>query len=189
MTNPYDGPRPDGEPLSSPDDPPQPRYSTYPVDGSGLRPGYADPDPAWAGDSNAAGYAPPTPGYYAPDPAAALAVPPRQKPTHTSGQPFGWSPDAPYGRDHATGEPLSNKRKIIAALGELFLGCFGAGRLYIGDLRTGLAMAGLTVAAIFASVVFAYGWMLWVALGFWWVVDFILIASGHVRDGDGRKLK
>src|ERR1039457_746901 len=60
------------------------------------------------------------------------------------GQPgFGPVPDpaAPFGRHPVTGEPFSDKQKIVAGLLEIFLGGFGAGRWYLGD--TGIALAQL----------------------------------------------
>jgi TM2 domain-containing membrane protein YozV len=130
------------------------------------------------------------PGYYTPDPAAALAVrpaaavpPPITSPRYIS------TPEAPYGRDPATGEPLSNKNRYLAGLLQLIFGAFGAGRFYIGDTRTGFITIGLVVAAIFLTVYLPFGWILWPALGLWWISDFILMFSGHVHDSDGRKLR
>jgi TM2 domain-containing membrane protein YozV len=130
-----------------------------------------------------------TPGYYAPDPAAALAVPTSAATAPQPITPYISTPDAPYGRDPATGEPLSNKNKVIAAFLQLIFGCFGAGRFYIGDTRTGFVTIGLVVIAIFTSAALPYGWILWPALGLWWISDFILMLSGHVHDAQGRQLK
>jgi TM2 domain-containing membrane protein YozV len=172
VTSPYDSAAgPSGEP---------PVFPTY------RPPPFDAPDPPRL-DPGA-----PIPGYYAPDPAQAMAVP-APPPFPASGPPPyhspNWSPDAPYGRDPATGEPLSDKNKVAAAFLQLFLGVIGAGRFYIGDARTGFIAIGLTLAAIFGSVYIAFGWILWPALAFWWVADFIYWLSGHGRDSHGRKLR
>ena len=85
------------------------------------------------------------------------------------GQP---DPSAPYGRHPVTGEPYSDKQKIVAGLLQLFLGGFGAGRFYLGD--TGIALAQL----------FTCG-----GLGIWALIDAIMILMGNVRDKQGRPLR
>ena len=71
-----------------------------------------------------------------------------------------------------TGEPLSDKSKMTAGLLELFLGCFGVGRFYLG--QTGIALAQL----------FTCG-----GLGVWALIDAIMMLTGKVRDKDGRPLR
>jgi len=91
------------------------------------------------------------------------------------GQPgFGQmtDPAAPYGRHPVTGEPYSDKQKIVAGLLEIFLGGFGAGRWYLGD--NGIALAQL----------FTCG-----GLGVWALIDGIMMLSGNVRDKQGRPLR
>jgi hypothetical protein len=91
------------------------------------------------------------------------------------GQPgFGQVPDpaAPFGRHPVTGEPFSDKQKIVAGLLEIFLGGFGAGRWYLGD--TGIALAQL----------FTCG-----GLGVWALIDGIMMLMGNVRDKQGRPLR
>jgi TM2 domain-containing membrane protein YozV len=138
----------------------------------------------------------PTPGYFEANPAQALvpAQPTtlravkraeRQARRQTRFTP---TPDAPYGRDAATGEPLSDKYRVVAAGLQILLGPIGAGRFYIGHKTIGF----LSMAALVTSIVVTAYWGWWVsfvALGLWCVADFILILSGHVRDGEGRKLR
>ena len=109
------------------------------------------------------------------------APPPGQPyPVASPGQPypgqpgFGQMPDpaAPFGRHPVTGEPLSDKQKIVAGLLEIFLGGFGAGRWYLGD--TGIALAQL----------FTCG-----GLGIWALIDGIMMLMGNVRDKQGRPLR
>jgi len=91
------------------------------------------------------------------------------------GQPgFGpmTDPAAPYGRHPVTGEPYSDKQKIVAGLLEIFLGGFGAGRWYLGD--NGIALAQL----------FTCG-----GLGIWALIDGIMMLTGNVRDKQGRPLR
>jgi len=51
------------------------------------------------------------------------------------------------------------------------LGVFGAHRFYVGKVGTGVLQ------------LFTFG-----GLGFWWLYDMILIASGEFRDSDGRRV-
>ena len=81
-------------------------------------------------------------------------------------------PAAPYGRHPVTGEPYSDKQKIVAGLLEIFLGGFGAGRWYLGD--NGIALAQL----------FTCG-----GLGVWALIDGIMMLMGNVRDKQGRPLR
>jgi TM2 domain-containing membrane protein YozV len=81
-------------------------------------------------------------------------------------------PAAPYGRHPVTGEPFSDKQKIVAGLLQIFLGGFGAGRWYLGD--NGIALAQL----------FTCG-----GLGVWALIDGIMMLTGNVRDTQGRPLR
>ena len=103
------------------------------------------------------------PGIGTPPPAYGAPPPPGYQ---------GVDPAAPYGRDPITGEPYSDKSKIVAGLLELFLGGFGAGRWYLG--YTGIALGQL----------FTCG-----GLGIWAIVDGIMILTGKVRDQNGRPLR
>ncbi len=83
-----------------------------------------------------------------------------------------YDPSAPFGRHPMTGEPYSDKQKIVAGLLQIFLGGFGAGRWYLGN--TGIALAQL----------FTCG-----GLGIWALIDGIMILTGNVRDQYGRPLR
>ena len=112
----------------------------------------------------------PPPGQYPPPP---YYPPPGQYPGY-----YG-DPAAPYGRDPLTGEPLSEKSKLVAGLLQLIglLGLVGIGRIYLGDTKLGVIqlIVGLVTCGAGAII--------------WGIVDAILILTGKVRDPAGRPLR
>ena len=85
-------------------------------------------------------------------------------------------PSAPFGRDPMTGEPLSDKEKLVAGLLQILLSPFGAGRFYTG--HTGIAIAQVAVS--------------WLTCGIgaiWPIIDGIMMLTGSVPDANGRKLR
>jgi hypothetical protein len=147
---------PQGEPGDGVGEPGpgQPGYGATPG-----QPGYGQPfygQPGYGATPGQPGYgaAPEQPGYGYP-----YAYPP------------GFDPAAPFGRA-PNGEPYSEKQKLVAGLLQLFLGCFGAGRWYLGD--TGMALAQLLTCG---------------GLGIWALIDGIMILTGNVRDKQGRPLR
>lgn len=88
-------------------------------------------------------------------------------------------PAAPYGRHPVTGEPLSDKSKVVAGLLQLLglVGIVGVGRIYLG--QTGLGIAQMIVGL----VTFTVGAVIW------GVVDAVLILTDKVRDPQGRPLR
>src|SRR5690242_14514404 len=58
--------------------------------------------------------------------------------------PPGADPHAPYGREPMTGQPYSDKSKVVAGVLQLLLP-FGVGRLYAGHTGIGIAQLLLTV--------------------------------------------
>jgi TM2 domain-containing membrane protein YozV len=119
-------------------------------------------------------YPPPPPGY-APQPPG---YPP---PGQYGGQyPQAYAdPSAPYGRHPMTGEPLSEKSKVVAGLLQLIglFGLVGIGRIYLGYTGLGVAqlLVGLVTCGIGAVV--------------WGIVDAVLIFTDKVRDPEGRPLR
>ncbi|WP_163751357.1 NINE protein [Mycolicibacterium helvum] len=115
--------------------------------------------------------APPPPGQYPPPPSYPM---PPQYPA-----PGGYDPAAPFGRHPITGEPLSDKSKVIAGLLQLIglLGIVGIGRIYLGDTKLGVIqlVVGLLTCGIGAVV--------------WGIVDAVLILTDKVRDPQGRPLR
>ncbi|MBO1333807.1 TM2 domain-containing protein [Streptomyces sp. VRA16 Mangrove soil] len=165
-SNPY-GPPPQ-DPQGQPGQPgpygypqqgaPQPGYG-YPQQDS--QPGYGYP-----GGAPGAGYPGGAPG--AGYPGGGYAGPPQP------GMPMGggYDPNAPYGYD-PYGRPYSDKSKIVAGVLQLFLGGFGVGRFYIGNVGIGLAQ------------LFTCG-----GLGIWALIDgIILLTSSNTTDSNGRVLR
>ncbi|MEN3224605.1 TM2 domain-containing protein [Mycolicibacterium porcinum] len=116
--------------------------------------------PPPAGFPPPAGYPPPSPGY--------APYPP----------PYG-DPSAPYGRHPITGEPFSDKSKVVAGLLQLIglFGLVGIGRIYLG--QTGLGVAQLIVGLVTCGI----------GAIIWGIIDAILILTDKVRDPYGRPLR
>ncbi|OBI51009.1 hypothetical protein A5707_14175 [Mycobacterium kyorinense] len=107
-------------------------------------------------------YSPPPPQPYPPYPPGNVA-----------------DPAAPYGRHPLTGEPLSDKSKVVAGLLQLIglVGIVGVGRIYIGQTGLGIAqmIVGLVTCGLGAVI--------------WGVVDAVLMLTDKVRDPQGRPLR
>lgn len=88
-------------------------------------------------------------------------------------------PSAPYGRHPITGEPFSEKSKVVAGLLQLLglVGLVGIGRIYLG--QTGFGIAQLVVGLITCGV----------GAVIWGIVDAVLILTDKVRDPEGRPLR
>jgi TM2 domain-containing membrane protein YozV len=88
-------------------------------------------------------------------------------------------PAAPYGRHPLTGEPLSDKSKVVAGLLQLLglLGLVGIGRIYLG--YTGLGIAQLVVGLITCGI----------GAVIWGIIDAVLLLTDKVRDPEGRPLR
>ncbi len=115
-------------------------------------------------------YQPPPPGYAQQPPGY---PPPGQYP------PAYMDPAAPYGRHPLTGEPLSDKSKIVAGLLQLIglFGLVGIGRIYLG--YTGLGVAQLVVGLVTCGI----------GAVVWGIIDAVLIFTDKVRDPEGRPLR
>jgi len=121
--------------------------------------------------NDAAGYGSPQP-----PPGYPPGYPPPY-PQYPSPAPY-FDPAAPFGRHPVTGEPLSDKSKIVAGLLQLvsLVGIGGIGRLYMGDI--GIGVAQLLV-----------GWFTCGIGLIWSIVDAVLILTDKVRDPQGRPLR
>jgi TM2 domain-containing membrane protein YozV len=88
-------------------------------------------------------------------------------------------PAAPFGRHPVTGEPYSDKSKIVAGLLQLLglFGLVGIGRMYLGQVGYGIAQL------IVGWVTFGIG--AWI----WGIIDAVLILTDRVRDRQGRPLR
>lgn len=123
-------------------------------------------DPSQPGARGAGSESPQPPGY------------PPQYPPYSA--PGGYTdPAAPYGRHPLTGEPLSDKSKVVAGFLRLIglLGTVGVGRIYLG--HTGLGVAQLIVGLLTCGI----------GAVVWGVVDAVLILTDKVRDPQGRPLR
>lgn len=112
----------------------------------------------------------PPPGQYPPP----YYPPPGQYP-----RPAYADPAAPFGRHPLTGEPLSDKSKVVAGLLQLLglLGVVGIGRIYLGYTGLGIAqlIVGLATCGVGAII--------------WGIIDAVLILTDKVRDPAGRPLR
>lgn len=92
---------------------------------------------------------------------------------------FHVDPTAPHGRHPVTGEPLSDKSKVVAGLLQLIglVGIVGIGRIYLG--QTGLGVAQLIVGLVTCGL----------GAVIWGIVDAVLILTDQVRDPQGRPLR
>jgi TM2 domain-containing membrane protein YozV len=66
---------------------------------------------------------------------------------------------------------MSDKRILPAFLLCFFFGVFGVHRFYAGKIGTGILEL-VTIGGF----------------GIWWLVDLILILTGSLKDGDGRRI-
>jgi TM2 domain-containing membrane protein YozV len=135
--------------------PPQAQYPGQPDYGQA---GYAQPGYAQPGYGQA-GYA--QPGY--------------PQPGYPAAYPQGYA-GAPVMFDPVTGQPYSDKSKIVAALLQIFLGAFGAGRFYTGH-------NGMAIGQIAAT------WLTCGIGGLWPFIDGIIILVQGGTDAQGRPLR
>lgn len=88
-------------------------------------------------------------------------------------------PTAPFGRNPATGQPYSDKSKLVAGLLQLLglVGFLGFGRIYLGQTMLGVIqlVIGLVTFGIVAII--------------WAIIDAVLIFGGKVDDKAGRALR
>lgn len=98
-------------------------------------------------------------------------------------------PYAPFGRDPATGLPLSDKSATTAGLLQLFLGVFGIGRFYIDSTQIAVAQLCVGLFGIAFTVFCLLGFPVLLAAAVWAVVDAVMMFTGAVTDNYGRKLR
>jgi TM2 domain len=97
-------------------------------------------------------------------------------------------PQAPFGRDLATGIPLSDKSGTTAGLLQLFLGVFGIGRFYIDSTQIAIAQLCLGLFGFVFSLFCLFGLPVLLGSIVWAIVDAIMMFTGGVKDNHGRKL-
>lgn len=89
---------------------------------------------------------------------------------------MGVGPDAPYGRDPVTGQPYSDKQKLIAGILGILVGGFGVGRFYTGHIGIGVAQLVVTIVTCGIGAL-------------WGLIDGILILVNGGTDAQGRPLR
>lgn len=83
-------------------------------------------------------------------------------------------------------QPLKSSCSFVATLLLcLFLGGLGIHRFYVGKTGTGITQLLMCLLGIIPVI----GWLLWLALGVWVLVDLILIIVGSFTDGKGLPIK
>jgi TM2 domain-containing membrane protein YozV len=98
-------------------------------------------------------------------------------------------PQAPFGRDPATGVPLSDKSAVTAGLLQLFFGVFGIGRFYIGTTQIAALQLCLGLVGILFGLFCLVGLPVLLGVAVWAVIDAIMMFTGSVKDNFGRKLR
>lgn len=121
------------------------------------------------------------PGSIPPPPPGGAQYPPQYPPHYPPPPPPGayYDPAAPYGRHPVTGEPYSDKSKVVAGLLQLLglFGLVGIGRIYLG--YTGLGIAQLLVGLVTCGL----------GAVIWGIIDAVLLLTDKVRDPQGRPLR
>jgi TM2 domain-containing membrane protein YozV len=114
-----------------------------------------------------------------PPPPQPPGYPPSYPPPPGQYPPAYTDPAAPYGRHPLTGEPLSDKSKVVAGLLQLLglFGIVGIGRIYLGQTGLGVAQLIVGIVTCFIGAVI------------WGIVDAVLILTDKVRDTEGRPLR
>ena len=134
-------------------------------------------------------------GQYPPPQYPTGQYPPPQYPTgqfppplYPPGQypPPGFDPAAPFGRHPLTGEPFSDKSKVVAGLLQLLglVGVVGIGRIYLGYTTLGITQ--LIGGVVLGLVTCGIGFIVPVI---WGIIDATLILTDKVRDPAGRPLR
>jgi TM2 domain-containing membrane protein YozV len=143
-----------------------------------LPPGYQQPRvPPVPPPSGYTGY--PPPGYPQPQPYPGYAGYPGNA----------VDPQAPFGRDPATGVPLSDKSASTAGLLQLFFGMFGIGRFYIDSTQVAVAQLLLGLFGFVFTLFCLVGLPVLLGSAVWAIIDAIMMFTGSVKDNHGRKLR
>lgn len=124
------------------------------------------------------GYPPPPQSGYPPPPQPGFPPPYPAPPQYGVPAP-GYDPSAPYGRHPVTGQPYSDKSKVVAALLQLLglFGLVGVGRMYAGHVGLGVAQLVVGLVTCGAGAVI------------WGIIDAILMLTDKVNDPQGRPLR
>jgi TM2 domain-containing membrane protein YozV len=86
-------------------------------------------------------------------------------------------------------ETTSDKSAVVAGLLQLFFGCFGAGRFYLGSTAIGILQLTVGLFGVLAAIVGFVGLPFLLGAAIWGVLDALLIFTGSVKDEYGRTLR
>jgi TM2 domain-containing membrane protein YozV len=133
--------------------------------------------------------APASGGAYDPYGQAAYAQP-------AYGQPAAY-PMAVAAYDPLTGQPYSDKTKLVAGLLQLLPGLFfaigGIGRLYAGNIALGVTQLILSFVvgwvSFFCGFFLLFPFLITGGLWLWFIIDGIMMLAGRPVDGQGRPLR
>jgi len=168
--NPYQGNPYQGGNLPAPASGPG-----YPASGPGYPasgPGYPTSGSGYPGGEPQPGYPPPGDGYQ-----QGYQDPYQQpQPGYQQGYQQPGFPGQPA-YDPATGQPLSDKTKLMAGLLSILLGAFGVGRFYMGYVGLGI----LQIVATWCTGGLGAIWPL--------IEGIMILANNSIPDSDGRKLR
>jgi TM2 domain-containing membrane protein YozV len=140
-------------------------------------------EPPWGWQQPGSG-PPPNP----PVPPPGYPLPPGY-PSYPGYPGYGFDPQAPFGRDPATGLPLSDKSASTAGLLQLFLGLFGIGRFYIDSTQIAIAQLCVGLFGLVFTMFCLFGFPVLLGSVAWAIVDAIMMFTGSVKDNYGRKLR
>ncbi len=84
---------------------------------------------------------------------------------------------------------MSDKSGLVAGFLQLFFGCFGAGRFYLGSTSIALLQLYVGVFGVLATMFCFGGPPFLLGAVIWGVVDAFLIFTGSVKDEYGRTLR
>jgi TM2 domain-containing membrane protein YozV len=157
--------------MSTPNQPGEPPWGWQP-EGQGPPPNPQLPP---------SGY-PPTPGHPPQSPYPGY-------PSYPGYPGYALDPHAPFGRDPASGLPLSDKSATTAGLLQLFLGLFGVGRFYIDSTQIAIAQLCVGLFGLFFTIFCLFGFPVLLGSIAWAIVDAIMMFTGSVKDNYGRKLR
>lgn len=150
-------------------------------------PGNPEQQPPWG--QQPYGYQPPQPQYPLGQPVPPQYQPGPPVPQYPGYPGYAADPQAPFGRDPATGMPLSDKSSTTAGLLQLFFGAFGVGRFYLDSTQIAVIQLCLGLSGLLFTVFCIIGLPVLLGVTIWGFVDAIMIFTGSVTDSYGRKLR
>ena len=130
----------------------------------------------------------PPPNYPPPNYPPQYPTGPYPPPQYPTGQypPPGFDPAAPFGRHPLTGDPFSDRSKVVAGLLQLLglVGVVGIGRIYLGYTTLGITqlIGGVVLGLLTCGIGF-------IVPVIWGIIDATLILTDKVRDPAGRPLR